>query len=143
MEVKVNLRALKMYSVAIAGIILGPVALVTNSPVLGVVSLILMGSYCLAAWALWEPSRCEGQLTWFSTDSGEVAVGICEGCGRWRLLVRETLQGEGEGVDDFLVEAEEVARRYESMVPLISAELRKLASSLESPAEDKEKVSAS
>lgn len=130
----------KIVSLYPAGVVLTLAGLIASSLVLSFFGLVFMLALAVAIWAIWSSGGCDGHVKWRSTESGEVFIGVCNRCARWQINVRGSGVARGEGLKKFLVAAEEVALRYDRVVPQISGELRAVAAQLDggedaSPAE--------
>lgn len=121
----------KVRLLGLVGILLCFPALVTGSVWVSFIALVFIGAYWMAIWALWSPGACDGKVHWRGSESGEVHVGICGDCKRWRIVIRGSEVAHGKGLQRFLDAAEESALSYDRVVPQISGEIRAIVSRLD------------
>lgn len=131
-KVEVDHSLVKVIGLIPFAIGLSIVGVIFNDGLLIFAGGVLSVAVLISVWAMLDTEKkCGGTWSWRGDDETEVYVGVCGSCNRWQIRVRGTVVARGRGWKKFEESAEDIAKNYESSVPAIANEFRRLLARLE------------
>jgi hypothetical protein len=122
----------KVHFLLITGFALSVIGIFTGWLVFLWFGIFLVYGVYLHYWIEWDPGNpCPGPRHAFTSPTGQVGFGVCQGCDSWQLVIRGEGVGDGTGTKSLIDRLRRLQQTWERNVPEVAGELRGLADVIE------------